>query len=101
VNDGSRTTRWSGCGTRSTSMRCLRTYPETIPPSRCGPCTARVTRTRLLVIDKENGGKADSSTPPSMRAGSAGIAVDADTLIEPDAVCASPGRSCSVARSRP
>jgi cellulose synthase/poly-beta-1,6-N-acetylglucosamine synthase-like glycosyltransferase len=64
-----------------------RTYPETIPTQPLRAVYRSRTRTRLLVIDKENGGKADSlnaainaSRFPLV------IAVDADTLIEPDAL---------------
>ena len=64
-----------------------RTYPETIATRPLRALYRSRTRTRLLVIDKENGGKADSlnaainaSRFPLV------IAVDADTLIEPDAL---------------
>jgi len=81
-----KTIRWSGCGTRSTCTRCG-TYPETIATKPLRALYRSRTRTRLLVLDKENGGKADSlnaainaSRFPLV------IAVDADTLIEPDAL---------------
>src|SRR5207247_179095 len=64
-----------------------RTYPETIATKPLRALYRSRTRTRLLVLDKENGGKADSlnaainaSRFPLV------IAVDADTLIEPDAL---------------
>src|SRR5207249_9522709 len=63
-----------------------RTYPETVPTRPLRALYRSRARTRLLVVDKENGGKADSlnadinaSRFPLV------IAVDADTLIEPDA----------------
>jgi cellulose synthase/poly-beta-1,6-N-acetylglucosamine synthase-like glycosyltransferase len=63
------------------------TYPETIPTRPLRATYRSRTRTRLVVLDKENGGKADSlnaainaSRFPLV------IAVDADTLIEPDAL---------------
>ena len=64
-----------------------RTYPETIPTKPLRALYRSRARTKLVVIDKENGGKADSlnaainaSRFPLV------IAVDADTLIEPDAL---------------
>jgi cellulose synthase/poly-beta-1,6-N-acetylglucosamine synthase-like glycosyltransferase len=64
-----------------------RIYPETIPTKPLHALYRSRTRSRLLVLDKENGGKADSlnaainaSRFPLV------IAVDADTLIEPDAL---------------
>jgi cellulose synthase/poly-beta-1,6-N-acetylglucosamine synthase-like glycosyltransferase len=64
-----------------------RTYPETLPTKPVRALYRSRARTRLVVIDKENGGKADSlnaainaSRFPLV------IAVDADTLIEPDAL---------------
>jgi cellulose synthase/poly-beta-1,6-N-acetylglucosamine synthase-like glycosyltransferase len=63
------------------------TYPTTIATRPLRALYRSRTRTRLLVLDKENGGKADSlnaainaSRFPLI------IAVDADTLIEPDAL---------------
>jgi cellulose synthase/poly-beta-1,6-N-acetylglucosamine synthase-like glycosyltransferase len=63
------------------------TYRETIPTQALRAVYRSRTRTRLLVVDKDNGGKADSlnaainaSRFPLV------IAVDADTLIEPDAL---------------
>ena len=63
------------------------TYPTTIATKPLRALYRSRTRTRLLVLDKENGGKADSlnaainaSRFPLI------IAVDADTLIEPDAL---------------
>ena len=64
-----------------------RIYPETIPTKPLRALYRSRTRTRLLVVDKENGGKADAlnaainaSRFPLV------IAVDADTLIEADAL---------------
>src|SRR5256714_11425253 len=64
-----------------------RIYPETIATKPLRAVYGSRTRTRLMVIDKEHGGKADSlnaainaSRFPLV------IAVDADTLIEPDAL---------------
>src|SRR5439155_13060011 len=63
------------------------TYPEPLATQPLRTLYRSRTRTRLLVLDKENGGKADSLTAaihasrfPLV------IAVDADTLIEPDAL---------------
>jgi cellulose synthase/poly-beta-1,6-N-acetylglucosamine synthase-like glycosyltransferase len=63
------------------------TYPTAIATKPLRAVYRSRTRTRLLVLDKENGGKADSlnaainaSRFPLI------IAVDADTLIEPDAL---------------
>ena len=63
------------------------TYPITIATKPLRALYRSRSRTRLLVLDKENGGKADSlnaainaSRFPLV------IAVDADTLIEPDAL---------------
>jgi len=64
-----------------------RIYPEVLATRPIRALYRSRTRPRLLVIDKENGGKADSlnaginaSRWPLL------IAVDADTLIEPDAL---------------
>ncbi|HJQ64802.1 MAG TPA: glycosyltransferase [Gemmatimonadales bacterium] len=64
-----------------------RIYPETLTTRPIRALYRSRTRPRLFVIDKENGGKADSlnaginaSRWPLV------IAVDADTLIEPDAM---------------
>src|SRR3989475_12889126 len=64
-----------------------RTYPETIATKALRALYRSRTRTRLPALDKENGGKADplnaainASRSPLV------IAVDADTLIEPDAL---------------
>src|SRR5438132_7076332 len=64
-----------------------RTSPDTIPTKPLRALYRSRARTKLVVIDKENGGKADSlnaainaSRFPLV------IAVDADTLIEPDAL---------------
>ncbi|MGE5802188.1 MAG: glycosyltransferase [Gemmatimonadota bacterium] len=64
-----------------------RIYPETLATQPLRALYRSRSRSRLLVLDKENGGKADSlnaainaSRFPLV------IAVDADTLIEPDAL---------------
>ncbi len=87
VNDGSKD------GTLETLRHAFdlyevpRTYPETLPTKTLRAVYRSRTRTKLVVVDKENGGKADSlnaaintSRFPLV------IAVDADTLIEPDAL---------------
>jgi len=87
VNDGSKDDTLERLRHAFDLYEVPRTYPEVIPtkPVRAGYRSR--TRTRLLVIDKENGGKADclnaainASRFPLV------IAVDADTLIEPEAL---------------
>ncbi len=87
VNDGSKDDTLEGLRHAFDLYEVPRTYPEAIPTKRLRAVYHSRTRTRLLVIDKENGGKADSlnaginaSRFPLV------IAVDADTLIEPDAL---------------
>src|SRR5256885_12805068 len=64
-----------------------RTYPETIATKPLRALYRSRTRTRLLVLDKENGGKADSlNAAINANRFPLVIAVDADTLIEPDAL---------------
>ena len=87
VNDGSQDGTLEALRHAFDLYEVPRTYPETLPTRTLRALYRSRTRTRLLVIDKENGGKADSlnaainaSRFPLV------IAVDADTLIEPDAL---------------
>jgi cellulose synthase/poly-beta-1,6-N-acetylglucosamine synthase-like glycosyltransferase len=87
VNDGSKDATLEQLRHAFDLFEVPRTYPETIPTKPVRAVYRSRTRTRLLVIDKENGGKADSlnaainaSRFPLV------IAVDADTLIEPEAL---------------
>src|SRR5213594_4326928 len=87
VNDGSKDDTLERLRHAFDLYEVPRTYPEPIPTKSLRAVYRSRTRTRLLVIDKENGGKADSlnaginaSRFPLV------IAVDADTLIEPDAL---------------
>ena len=87
VNDGSRDDTLERLRHAFDLYEVPRTYPETIATKPLRALYRSRTRTRLMVIDKENGGKADSlnaainaSRFPLV------IAVDADTLIEPDAL---------------
>ena len=87
VNDGSKDDTFERMRHAFDLYEVPRTYPEGISTQPLRGVYRSRTRTRLLVIDKENGGKADSlnaainaSRFPLV------IAVDADTLIEPDAL---------------
>ena len=87
VNDGSKDDTLERLRHAFDLYEVPRIYPEGIATKRVRGVYRSRTRTRLLVIDKENGGKADSlnaainaSRFPLV------IAVDADTLIEPDAL---------------
>jgi len=87
VNDGSKDETLERMRHTFELYEVPRTYPEAIPTRPVRAVYRSRTRTRLLVVDKENGGKADSlnaainaSRFPLV------IAVDADTLIEPDAL---------------
>src|SRR5207244_2942017 len=87
VNDGSKDDTLERLRHAFELYEVPRTYPEGIATRRVRAVYRSRSRTRLLVIDKENGGKADSlnaainaSRFPLV------IAVDADTLIEPDAL---------------
>ena len=87
VNDGSKDDTMERLRQAFELYEVPRTYAEAIPTQPLRALYRSRTRTRLLVIDKENGGKADSlnaainaSRFPLV------IAVDADTLIEPDAL---------------
>src|SRR5213083_1439689 len=87
VNDGSKDDTMEQLRHAFDLYEIPRVYPETIATKPLRALYRSRTRTRLLVLDKENGGKADSlnaainaSRFPLV------IAVDADTLIEPDAL---------------
>jgi cellulose synthase/poly-beta-1,6-N-acetylglucosamine synthase-like glycosyltransferase len=87
VNDGSKDDTLERLRHAFDLYEVPRTYPATIATKPLRALYRSRTRTRLLVIDKENGGKADSlnaginaSRFPLV------IAVDADTLIEPEAL---------------
>ena len=87
VNDGSKDDTIEQLRHAFDLYEVPRIYPETITTQPLRAVYRSRTRSRLLVLDKENGGKADSlnaginaSRFPLV------IAVDADTLIEPDAL---------------
>ncbi len=87
VNDGSKDETMERLRHAFDLYEIPRIYPETIATKPLRALYRSRSRSRLLVIDKENGGKADSlnaainaSRFPLV------IAVDADTLIEPDAL---------------
>jgi YaiO family outer membrane protein len=87
VNDGSKDDTMERLRHAFDLYEIPRVYPETIPTKPLRALYRSRSRSRLLVLDKENGGKADSlnaainaSRFPLV------IAIDADTLIEPDAL---------------
>ena len=87
VNDGSKDDTMEQLRHAFDLYEIPRVYPEIIPTQPLRALYRSRARSRLLVLDKENGGKADSlnaainaSRFPLV------IAVDADTLIEPDAL---------------
>jgi cellulose synthase/poly-beta-1,6-N-acetylglucosamine synthase-like glycosyltransferase len=87
VNDGSKDETMEVLRHAFDLYEIPRTYPETIVTAGVRALYRSRSRTRLLVIDKDNGGKADAlnaainaSRFPLV------IAVDADTLVEPDAL---------------
>ena len=87
VNDGSKDDTMERLRHAFDLYEIPRIYPETIATKPLRALYRSRSRSRLLVLDKENGGKADSlnaainaSRFPLV------IAVDADTLIEPDAL---------------
>ena len=87
VNDGSRDDTMEQLRHAFDLYEIPRIYPEAIATKPLRALYRSRSRSRLLVLDKENGGKADSlnaainaSRFPLV------IAVDADTLIEPDAL---------------
>jgi cellulose synthase/poly-beta-1,6-N-acetylglucosamine synthase-like glycosyltransferase len=87
VNDGSRDDTMGALREAFELYEAPRIYPETIETKPLKALYRSRARARLVVLDKENGGKADAlnaainaSRFPLV------IAVDADTLIEPDAL---------------
>lgn len=87
VNDGSKDDTMDQLRQAFDLYEIPRIYPEVIATKPLRALYRSRSRSRLLVLDKENGGKADSlnaainaSRFPLV------IAVDADTLIEPDAL---------------
>jgi cellulose synthase/poly-beta-1,6-N-acetylglucosamine synthase-like glycosyltransferase len=87
VNDGSKDDTIERLRQAFDLYEIPRIYPETIPTRPLRALYRSRSRSRLLVLDKENGGKADSlnaainaSRFPLV------IAIDADTLIEPNAL---------------
>jgi cellulose synthase/poly-beta-1,6-N-acetylglucosamine synthase-like glycosyltransferase len=87
INDGSKDDTMDRLQDAFDLYEVPRIYPEVLTTQPIRALYRSRTRPRLLVIDKENGGKADSlnaginaSRWPLV------IAVDADTLIEPDAM---------------
>jgi YaiO family outer membrane protein len=87
VNDGSKDDTMERLRHAFDLYEIPRIYPEAIATKPLRALYRSRSRSRLLVLDKENGGKADSlnaalnaSRFPLV------IAVDADTLIEPDAL---------------
>jgi len=87
VNDGSKDDTMERLRDAFDLYEVPRIYPETVATKPLRALYRSRSRSRLLVLDKENGGKADSlnaainaSRFPLV------IAVDADTLIEPDAL---------------
>jgi len=87
VNDGSRDDTIDRLRRTFDLYEIPRTYPERIATKPLRGLYKSRTRTRLLVIDKENGGKADSlNAAINASRWPLVIAVDADTLIEHDAL---------------
>lgn len=87
VNDGSKDDTLDRLRHAFDLYEIPRTYPEVLATKPVRAIYRSRSRTRLVVVDKENGGKADSlnaginaSRWPLV------IAIDADTLIEPDAM---------------
>ena len=87
VNDGSKDDTLERLRHAFELYEVPRTYPETLSTYPVHAVYRSRTRTRLLVIDKENAGKADSlNAAVNASRFPLVIAVDADTLIEPDAL---------------
>lgn len=87
VNDGSKDDTLERLREAFELYEVPRTYPETIATQRVRAVYRSRTRTRLVVVDKENGGKADSlNAAINASRWPLVIAIDADTLIEPDAM---------------
>ena len=87
VNDGSTDDTMDQLQEAFDLYEVPRIYPEVLATRAIRALYRSRTRPRLLVIDKENGGKADSlNTAINASRWPLVIAVDADTLIEPDAL---------------
>lgn len=87
VNDGSPDDTLDRLRTAFDLYEIPRTYPERIPTKPLRGLYKSRTRTKLLVLDKENGGKADAlNAAINASRWPLVIAVDADTLIEHDAL---------------
>ncbi|MGH2829417.1 MAG: glycosyltransferase family 2 protein [Actinomycetota bacterium] len=87
VNDGSSDDTMGRLHNAFDLYEIPRIYPEVLATKPIRALYRSHTRPRLLVIDKENGGKADSlNAAINASRWPLVIAVDADTLIEPDAL---------------
>jgi cellulose synthase/poly-beta-1,6-N-acetylglucosamine synthase-like glycosyltransferase len=87
VNDGSQDDTLDRLRESFALYEIPRTYPERIATQRVRALYKSRTRTKLLVIDKENGGKADAlNAAINASRWPLVIAVDADTLVEHDAL---------------
>jgi YaiO family outer membrane protein len=87
VNDGSKDDTFDRLREAFDLYQVPRVYPETLPTRPLRGVYRSRSRTRLTVIDKENGGKADSlNAAINASRWPLVIAVDADTLIEEDAL---------------
>src|SRR3989442_6750464 len=87
VNDGSKDDTLERLRHAFDLYEVPRTYPETLSTFPVHAVYRSRTRTRLIVIDKENAGKAASlNAAVNASRFPLVIAVDADTLIEPDAL---------------
>jgi cellulose synthase/poly-beta-1,6-N-acetylglucosamine synthase-like glycosyltransferase len=87
VNDGSKDDTLDRLREAFDLYEIPRTYPEPIPTKPLRAVYRSRTRTKLVVLDKTNGGKADAlNAAINASRWPLVIAVDADTLIEPDAM---------------
>ncbi len=87
VNDGSKDGTMDELARAYDLYEVPPVYPRTLPTADIRAVYRSRTHSRLLVIDKENGGKADSLNAAINAARFPYvIACDADTLIEPDAL---------------
>jgi cellulose synthase/poly-beta-1,6-N-acetylglucosamine synthase-like glycosyltransferase len=87
VNDGSKDDTLERLRQAFDLYEVPRVYPETVPTKPLRAVYRSRSRTRLTVLDKDNGGKADSlNAAINASRWPLVIAVDADTLIEPDAL---------------
>jgi cellulose synthase/poly-beta-1,6-N-acetylglucosamine synthase-like glycosyltransferase len=87
VNDGSKDGTMDRLHEAFDLYEVPRIHPETLASRPIRALFRSRTRPRLVVIDKENGGKADSlNAAINASRWPLVIAVDADTLIEPDAM---------------